>query len=110
MLVVEDEILIAMLMEDFLLELGHTVIGPMTRLETAMKAAAEEDADFGILDVNLSGQTSYPVAETLQGRNIPFVFATAYDTEGVRDDFREVGILRKPVALEDLRAVLSQAG
>jgi CheY-like chemotaxis protein len=81
-LVVEDEMLIAILIEVILQELGCHVVGPVSRLDAAMRLAHEEPLDAAILDVSIRGGQVYPVAEKLLARNIPFVLASGYGELG----------------------------
>ncbi|MGZ3287133.1 MAG: response regulator [Xanthobacteraceae bacterium] len=103
-LLVEDEILVAMMMKDILAEFGFSVIGPFSRVAEAMVAAVHEDFDAGIIDVNLGGEFVYPVADVLVARDIPFVFVTGYGVESIEDRFAHVPIIKKPVQ----RAVLQK--
>lgn len=105
-LVVEDEGLVAMLLEDMLADLGHLVVATVGTLEKASKAAAESAIDFAVLDLNLNGQETYGLAETLSGRGIPFVFATGYASTGVRQDWQHVPVVQKPFQLSDLERAL----
>jgi DNA-binding response OmpR family regulator len=105
-LVVEDEILVAMFLEDLLIGMGHEVVGPASRLATAMEYARDSAIDFAVLDVNLAGETSFPVAELLRERGVPFVFATGYGTEGMAAGHCDERTLRKPYAAEDLRLAI----
>jgi DNA-binding response OmpR family regulator len=107
-LVVEDEAMIAMMLEDMLADLGHTVVAIAGRLDTALDIARETDADFAILDVNLSGQSSFPVAQVLIERGLPFVFATGYGGLGVEAPFRNAPTLQKPFELRDLCQALDR--
>src|SRR5262249_22268936 len=86
-LLVEDEILVAMMMKDILTDLGFSVIGPFSRLAEAMVAAVHDNIDAGIIDVNLGGEFVYPVADVLAARNIPFVFITGYGVESIDSRF-----------------------
>jgi CheY-like chemotaxis protein len=81
-LVVEDELMIRMLLEDMLGELGYTVTAEAGRLEEALQAAKTADFDIAILDVNLDGEPVSPVADALVARGTPFVFATGYGERG----------------------------
>src|SRR5262249_7782790 len=94
---VEDEILVAMMMRDIMGELGFEVLGPFARLSEAMVAAVHEDIDAGIIDVNLGGEFVYPVADVLVARNIPFVFVTGYGVESIESRFAGVPVIKKPV-------------
>jgi CheY-like chemotaxis protein len=109
-LVVEDEALVAMLIEDMLVELGHHVVGPAGHLEAALPLAREAEIDVAILDVNLGRDRSYPVADLLRERRIPFVFATGYGSAGLAEAYRDLTItLKKPFNASAVRAALRQA-
>ena len=108
-LLVEDEILVAMMMRDILTELGFTVIGPFSRLAEAMVAAVHDDIDAGIIDVNLGGEFVYPVADVLTARNIPFVFVTGYGVESIDGRFAYVPIIKKPVQRQVLQSIFVAA-
>lgn len=101
-LIVEDEMLVAMNIEDMLLDLGHEVAGIASRLEPALSLAAEADFDFALLDVNLAGSPSFPVAAVLRDRGLPFLFATGYGTKGIIEEFRSYPVLQKPFRGLDL--------
>ncbi len=101
LLVVEDEAMVAMLVEDMLAELGHSVVGPAMRLDQALPLAREAEFDFAILDVNLGGQLSFPVAEVLRARGIPFIFATGYDAQAILPAYADVPRAEKPVAIRE---------
>lgn len=88
--------MVAMLLEDMLQELGFEVVGPVGRLQRALAMAAETPIDAAILDLNLNGEHTYPVAEALTRRGIPFIFATGYGGNGVSDRFRSTPTLQKP--------------
>lgn len=95
-LVVEDEPLVAMLVQDILTDAGCVVVGPAAHLSEALRLARNGDLDAAVLDVNLSGDTTYPVAELLRDRAIPFVFSTGYGESGIRPDFAGRPTIRKP--------------
>ncbi len=77
-LVVEDELLIAMTLEDLLKDSGCTVVGPASSLKQGMQLFEKEAVDGAILDVNLRGQMVFPLADALAERSIPFVYVTGY--------------------------------
>src|ERR1700709_523125 len=77
-LIIEDEVLVAMYLEELLTEMGHQVAGPAARINDALELAREAAFDFAVLDVNLAGVPSFPVADVLRQRGIPFVFVTGY--------------------------------
>lgn len=106
-LIVEDETLLAMHLEDMLTELGHEVVGMATRVKEASVLARDLDIDLAVLDVNIAGGLSFPVADVLRARNIPFVFATGYGIEGVLEGYKEAPTLRKPYELQDLQSAIA---
>jgi CheY-like chemotaxis protein len=108
-LVVEDEMLVAMNIEDMLLDLGHEVVALAGRLETALALAGEASFDVAMLDVNLAGQASFPVADVLRTRGIPYLFATGYGTQGIAEAHRQAPVLQKPFRARDLEEVLRAA-
>ena len=105
-LVIEDEMLIGMLLEDMLADLGYEVAAVVARLKDALAAAQSQTFDLAILDVHLHGESAYPVAEALIARGIPFVFATGYGARGLPETYRERPVLQKPFAKDDLDRVL----
>lgn len=107
-LLVEDEMTIALMIEDMLTELGHEVVELAMRLPQALEAARHIDADLAILDVNLDGHRSFPVADILVERAIPFAFATGYGAAGLDEAYHGKPVLAKPFLFEDLRKVLAQ--
>ena len=109
-LIVEDEMLVAMLVEDILGELGFEVAGTCTHLDDALKLAASEAVDFVILDVNLDGKRSFPVADILRARKIPFIFATGYGSKVLEAEYANVPTLAKPFMFGDVQQVLKKAG
>jgi CheY-like chemotaxis protein len=108
-LVVEDEMLVAMNIEDMLLAMGHEVAGLASRLAPALQLAREGEFDLAMLDVNLAGETSFPVADILRERGIPFLFATGYGADGIEEGYRGAPVLQKPFRLRDLAGALEEA-
>ena len=106
-LVVEDELMIRMLLEDMLGELGYTVAAEAARIEEALDAAKNADFDIAILDVNLNGQPISPVADALVARGMPFVFATGYGERGLPEPYRDR--LKKPFQMDGLKQMLQTA-
>jgi CheY-like chemotaxis protein len=108
-LVVEDEMLVAMNIEDMLLDLGHEVAALASRLEPALTLAREGNFDVAMLDVNLAGQASFPVADILRDRGIPYLFATGYGVQGIAETYRAAPVLQKPFRARDLEETLRAA-
>lgn len=107
-LIVEDEMTIAFMVEDMLTDLGHDVVEVAMRLPEALEAARGVDIDFAILDVNLDGLRSFPVADILAERAIPFAFATGYGAAGIDEAYRGTPVLAKPFMLDDLRRLVAR--
>lgn len=107
-LVVEDEALVAMLVEDMLADLGCVVIGPIAELDEALKVVADTEVDCAVLDVNLAGRPIFPVADALKAKGVPFAFASGYGEAGVRDDHRGAPVLQKPFREADLARALGE--
>ena len=108
-LVVEDELMIRMLLEDMLGELGYTVTAQASRIDEALDAARNAAFDVAILDVNLNGQTIAPVAEALDARGMPFVFATGYGDVALPEAYRNRPTLKKPFHADGLSHLLEIA-
>jgi CheY-like chemotaxis protein len=107
-LVVEDEVIIAMSLEDMLVDLGCSVVGPATNLDQAHLLAATADFDVALLDVNLDGERSEPIAEVLTQRAIPYALITGYGAAAIEGDGSAPPILSKPCSPGSLAALLRQ--
>ena len=107
-LVVEDEMMVSMLIEDMLTDLGCTVVGPAARLDEAIALANAETLDCAVLDVNLGGQPIFPLADILRAKGTPFAFATGYGDAGLRDVDKGTPVLQKTFRESDLARVLGQ--
>jgi CheY-like chemotaxis protein len=107
-LLVEDESMVALLLEDMLAELGHEVVGPVARLDKALEMAQRQKLDAALLDVNLNGEEIYPVAEVLAAREIPFVFITGYGRNVLGAPYRDRPTLQKPFRRGDLRELFAE--
>jgi CheY-like chemotaxis protein len=105
-LVVEDEALIAMLIEDMVLDFGSAVVGPVAKLADAISLARSAELDAAILDINVGGSVIFPVADTLHERGIPIVFATGYGSQGLPLRFRSSPVLAKPFSYQSLADLL----
>ena len=95
-LVVEDELLVAMTLEETLGSERCVIVGPFSRVEAGLKAAREEPLDAGVLDINLAGARVDPIASALAERNIPFVFTTGYDRSMLPAGHADRPALMKP--------------
>lgn len=110
-LVVEDEMTIAFTVEDMLTDLGHEVVGVAMRLPHALQLAASTDINFAILDVNLDGHMSFPVADVLRERGVPYLFATGYGSPGIDPAYVNNNVIKKPYLRGDLQqAIVASLG
>ena len=98
--------LLAMNLEDMLVELGHEVVVIAVRLPQALALAAKSDIDLAILDLNLSGSLSFPVADVLRNRGVPFMFATGYGVQGITENYRSAYVLAKPYGIRELEKAI----
>jgi CheY-like chemotaxis protein len=108
-LLVEDDDLVAMMVEDMLDELGFTLHDNPQSVSAALVAVAKGGFDLAVLDVNLAGQAVFPVAEALDAAQIPFIFASGYGLGGVPEAWAGRPVAAKPFRIEDLEAVLATA-
>jgi CheY-like chemotaxis protein len=98
-LIVEDESLVAMLLETILEDMGCATVGPIASVEdalTLLEGDQTESLDGALLDVNVAGREVFPVAEVLQARGVPFVFSTGYGQGGLPDEWRSHATIQKP--------------
>lgn len=107
-LVVEDEMMIALHIEDMLRALGCTVLGPVAELDAAMALVGGEALDFALLDINLGGQPVFPLADLLRAKGAPFAYASGYGKAGLREVDRGTPVLQKPFCERDLAGVLQE--
>jgi CheY-like chemotaxis protein len=105
--VVEDENLVALILEEMLIDLGHDVVGPVSRLSSALEMAQREDIDVAILDINIGGRESYPIADVLIARAIPVIFATGYHREKLPEVYRGRPMLNKPYQQDDVQDIFA---
>lgn len=101
-LVVEDMLLIAEVIEDELRERGCEVVGPAARLEQGLALAINAELDGALLDVNLAGERSFPVADELEKRSIPYAFLTGYGEGGIPPEYQHAPRLVKPFLPQSL--------
>lgn len=107
-LIVEDEPIIAMTAEDIVEDMGCTVAGSAASLAEALALAARGAFDIAMLDINLNGEMSLPVAALLRDAGVPFVFTTGYGSAASIGDFPGTEILKKPYGARDLAAALAR--
>jgi CheY-like chemotaxis protein len=105
-LIVEDEIIVALFLEDMLGEFGYEVAGVASRLDDAM--GRPPDYDAAVLDVHLNGRNVFDFADALAARGTPFVFATGYGERGIPERHRGRPVLQKPFQPIDLKRALAQ--
>lgn len=106
-LLVEDEALVACLLEDMLADLGCATVGPAARVDQALALIEAKQIDAAMLDINLNGSLSYPIADALIARDIPFLFSTGYDRDTVREGYRSRPTLQKPFDGSELGRALT---
>ena len=108
-LIVEDEAMIAMLIEDLLGELGASPVKIASSIEEASESISSLVFDTAILDVNLRGKVTFPLADMLLERQLPFAFATGYGAATLPEKYRAVPVLQKPFQQEQLERALVAA-
>lgn len=106
-LVVEDQMLLAMMMEDMLRKAGCGSVTLASGVERALAVVDAGDLDVAVLDINLEGETSLPVADALLERGIPFMFATGYSDALLGEAYRQQPCLTKPFQEKDLIGTLA---
>ncbi|MFE9083191.1 response regulator [Brevundimonas sp. NPDC003935] len=109
-LVIEDESLVAMLLETILDDMGCAVVGPESNIDDGLRAATTEGGlDAALLDVNVAGREVFPVAEALKARGVPFVFSTGYGEAGLPEHWRGNPTIQKPFTEGAIRDALMKA-
>jgi DNA-binding NtrC family response regulator len=106
-LIVEDEAMIAFLIEEHLMDFKCIPVGPFNSVAKALEAVQSEVFDVALLDVLLGGEKVYPVADALAERNIPFLFLSGYGARANPPGHSERKICSKPFKAEDLAASLA---
>ena len=108
-MIVEDEMLVAMEMESLLADQGCAVVGPAATVDRALALLAQEKPEAAILDVNLDGTTAAPVAAALKAQGVPFVLATGYgDAQPLQPELKDAPRVDKPVNHGELMRTLAQ--
>lgn len=109
-LIVEDEALIAMMLEDFLDSLGHTVVGTCETVADALDRVEAGGFDLAILDVQLkNGEKIWPVADRLAEKGTPFVLATGGHVEPPPPEHAGAPVLSKPYTIDAIEPALERA-
>jgi CheY-like chemotaxis protein len=108
-LVVEDETIVSFLLEDMLIELGCSLVWHVGDVKAAIESLNERLPDTAVLDVNLTGELAFPVAERLEAARVPFIFATGYGRSGMPERWHAVPVIQKPFALASLARALGGA-
>ncbi|MGV8985335.1 MAG: response regulator [Cypionkella sp.] len=108
-MIVDDEIIVALDLEYMLADLGHQVVETANRVERGMEIAQSRNIDMAILDINVRGVLSFPIAEILRDRGVPVIFASGYGQRGLIDEFRDAHILTKPFDIEGLALAVAKA-
>lgn len=107
-LVVEDEMLLAMMIEDMLADLGCESVSSAATVDQALALIDAQVFDLAMLDMNLNGNDSHPVAEALSARGVPFFYATGNTGHGLSDGYADRPMLKKPFKYEELVAILTR--
>jgi CheY-like chemotaxis protein len=107
-LLAEDDELMAMALEDLLIDLGYEVVGPASSIRKALALIDQTPFDVAILDLALTDGESYPIAERLREGAIPFVFATGRDADAIDPRFKDVPVLLKPFETEAMHRMLQE--
>jgi DNA-binding response OmpR family regulator len=106
-LIAEDEMMIAMMWEDLVKSEGFRVV-MAARLPKGLELASTQPIDAAILDINLAGQESFPIADVLEHRHIPFMFSSGYGKSALPDVYQHALVLSKPFTLDEAAAALSE--
>lgn len=105
-LIVEDEFLIASMLEAHLVRLGYTLAPIASTVDEALSMLDQHRIDLAVVDINLAGTASFPVADALHARGIPFLFTTGYGESGVPEQYRAFTIVQKPYRIAKLEPIL----
>ena len=107
-LVVEDEMLVLMNIEDMLADLGCESVAAAATVDQAVALIDAQVFDAAMLDMNLNGTKSFPVADKLAALGVPFLFSTGYRAGDMRDGYRERPVLKKPICYQELVEVFAR--
>jgi DNA-binding NtrC family response regulator len=107
-LVLDDEPLIAMMLEDWLRELGHETIGPAASVAAALSLIQQHSPEVAILDLSINGELSYAVADALVERRVPFAFATGHGASALKPPHDGAPVLAKPFDFEAVKTIVTR--
>lgn len=108
-LIVEDEALIAMIVEEMITDIGCSAIGPAATLDEALAlVASTAHIDCALLDINLRGAPSWPIADALKAKGVPFAFVSGYGQSGIDPRFKDATVLSKPIDTTHLESWLEK--
>jgi CheY-like chemotaxis protein len=107
-LVVEDEMLVLIMIEDMLADLGCQSVTAAATVDKALASINSQVFDVALLDMNLNGDDSHPVAEALSARGVPFVYSTGNAGQSLREGYSDRPVLKKPFKYEELAAILTR--
>jgi CheY-like chemotaxis protein len=107
-LVVEDEMLVLIMIEDMLADLGCRSVTSAATVDKALALINEQDFDVAMLDMNLNGNDSHVVAEALAARGIPFFYSTGNTGRSLKDSYSDRPVLKKPFKYEELAAIFTR--
>jgi len=105
-LIVEDETLIAMLIEEAITEMGLSLLGPVSRVSRALDLLKTNTPACAVLDINVAGEPVHPVAQLLAERHIPFLFVSGYGEAGLGADLPKRRVIEKPFAIQQLQVAI----
>ncbi len=108
-ILIEDEAHVALLIEAMLSDLDFELVGSATRVSTGLALLVGTDFDVAVLDVNLAGEMSFPLANELAARGKPFIFVTGYGPSGLPPEHRGAPVVTKPFRAADLLSALQTA-
>lgn len=106
--IVEDEALVAMMLEEALAELGHSVSASCAEFDDALRVAHAGEFDAAIVDINLRGRASFEVAQAVAARGIPVCFASGHGAGDIPPDYAAFRVLAKPYTLHEVERLLAQ--
>jgi CheY-like chemotaxis protein len=108
-LIIEDEMLILMMIEDMLADLGCESVAVASKIDQAITLIDDQVFDAAMLDLNLNGMESYPIADALTARDVPYFFSTGNSLTNVKDGYRDQDVLKKPFTFDQLSSMLSRS-